>query len=126
MADCLYECLKEARLEKYYQNFVNGGLYHCEALLKLSMQDYPRYGVVLMEDRLRLFKLIQIVKSVQSEGLVCKHGCGNRVERNGRSQVQSGKIIKPVIVKESHHQPQKQHLGNLARPLQLAFPSQVF
>ena len=74
MADCLYQCLKEAKLEKYFRNFVNGGLQHCESLLQLSMQEYPRYGVVLMEDRLRLFKLIQIVKSVQADGMVCKHG----------------------------------------------------
>ena len=74
MANCLYECLKEARLEKYHTNFVNGGLYDCEGLQQLSMQEYPRYGIVLMEDRLKLFKLIQIVKSVQSEGLVCRHG----------------------------------------------------
>ncbi len=74
MADCLYECLKEAHLEKYYAVFVQQGLRHCESLLGLSMQDYNRYGVVVMADRLRLFKLIQIIRTVQSEGIYCKHG----------------------------------------------------
>ena len=74
MTDCLLECLREAKLEKYHRHFVNGGLRHCDALVHLSMQEYPKYGVVSMEDRLKLFKLIQIVKSVQSEGLICHHG----------------------------------------------------
>ena len=33
-----------------------------------------RYGVSTMEDRVRLFKLVQVVKSVNGEGIKCKHG----------------------------------------------------
>ena len=45
--------------------------------MRLSMQDYPSYGILTMEDRLKLFKLIQIVKSVQSEGMTCHHSGSN-------------------------------------------------
>ena len=41
------------------------------------MQDYAEYGVISMKDRLRLFKLIQIVKSVQDEGLFCSRHSGS-------------------------------------------------
>ena len=73
MSDCLLEILQEVQLERYYKGFVDGGLGTCEALVNLSMQEYSRYGVASMQDRLRLFKLIQIVKSVQDEGIVCRH-----------------------------------------------------
>ena len=84
MTDCLFECLKEAHLDRYYPNFIQRGLHNCESLVTLSMPDYPRYGVVSMEDRLHLFKLIQIIKSIQGEGVPCQH---NKQQSNGiRSQ----------------------------------------
>lgn len=70
---CLYECLQEAHLERYHTHFVRYGISKCEGLACLSMQDYSRFGITRMEDRVRLFKLVQIVKSVQAEGKYCKH-----------------------------------------------------
>ena len=76
MSGCLYECLQEAHLERYHPHFVRHGISKCEGLAALSMQDYSRFGITRMEDRVRLFKLVQIVKSVQAEGRFCKHETG--------------------------------------------------
>ncbi|MEE6457765.1 hypothetical protein FKM82_000028 [Ascaphus truei] len=68
MASCLFECLCEAELEKYYPHFVGFGLQRIEELAKITMKDYPRLGVHNMEDRKRLFQLIKIIQSVEEEG----------------------------------------------------------
>ena len=73
MGGCLYECLKEAHLDPYYSSFVRHGIIKCEGLATLSMHEYSRFGVLSMEDRVRLFKLVQIVKSVLADGLHCQH-----------------------------------------------------
>ncbi|XP_069482941.1 kinesin-like protein KIF24 [Ambystoma mexicanum] len=67
MASCLYECLYEAELEKYYPCFVAVGLQTTEQLADITMKDYPKLGVHNMDDRKRLFQLIKIVQSVQDE-----------------------------------------------------------
>ncbi|XP_078530834.1 kinesin-like protein KIF24 [Lissotriton helveticus] len=67
MTSCLYECLYEADLEKYYPSFVAVGLQRTEQLTEITMKDYPKLGVHNMDDRKRLFQLIQIVQSVQEE-----------------------------------------------------------
>ena len=72
-AGCLHECLKEAHLESYYSNFIRHGIVKCEGLANLSMHEYSRFGVLSMEDRVRLFKLVQIVRSVLADGLHCQH-----------------------------------------------------
>ena len=43
------------------------------------MHDYATFGIVSMEDRLRLYQLVQIMRSVQHEGTSGNHG--NMVER---------------------------------------------
>ncbi|XP_066271868.1 kinesin-like protein KIF24 [Branchiostoma lanceolatum] len=75
MANCLYECLREARLEQYYPNFESRGLTMSEGLSELTMQDYSRFGVEDMHDRKRLFQLIQVIKMVQDEGKRCNTSC---------------------------------------------------
>eukprot|EP00058_Branchiostoma_floridae_P006774 XP_002592262.1 hypothetical protein BRAFLDRAFT_70994 [Branchiostoma floridae] len=75
MANCLYECLREARLERYYPNFESQGLTMSEGLSELTMQDYSRFGVEDMHDRKRLFQLIQVIKMVQDEGKRCNESC---------------------------------------------------
>ncbi|XP_030048718.1 kinesin-like protein KIF24 [Microcaecilia unicolor] len=67
MTSCLYECLCEAELEKYYPHFVAVGLQDTEELARITLKDYAKLGVHNMEDRKRLFKLIQIIQSVQEE-----------------------------------------------------------
>ncbi|NXG18939.1 KIF24 protein, partial [Grallaria varia] len=70
MASCLYECLREADLEKYYHHFVAFGLQKIDDLARISMEDYTKLGVHDMNDRKRLFQLIRIIKFMQEEGVV--------------------------------------------------------
>ncbi|NWU93872.1 KIF24 protein, partial [Upupa epops] len=67
MASCLYECLCEAELEKYYPHFAAFGVQKIEELAKVSMKDYTKLGVHDMNDRKRLFQLIRIIKIMQEE-----------------------------------------------------------
>ncbi|NWV08190.1 KIF24 protein, partial [Ptilonorhynchus violaceus] len=69
MASCLYECLCEAELEKYYPHFVALGLQKIDELAKVSMEDYTKLGVHDMNDRKRLFQLIRIIKIMRQEGI---------------------------------------------------------
>ncbi|KAL8204186.1 UNVERIFIED_CONTAM: hypothetical protein K2H54_068698 [Gekko kuhli] len=67
MASCLYECLCEAELDKYYPNFAALGFQKIDELAKVSMKDYARLGVHNMKDRKHLFQLIKIIKILQAE-----------------------------------------------------------
>ncbi|KFV75843.1 Kinesin-like KIF24 [Dryobates pubescens] len=69
MASCLYECLCEAELEKYYPHFAAFGLQKIDELAKISMKDYTKLGVHDMNDRKRLFQLIRIIKIMQEEDI---------------------------------------------------------
>ncbi|NWU87780.1 KIF24 protein, partial [Onychorhynchus coronatus] len=69
MASCLYECLCEADLEKYYPHFTAFGLQNIDDLAKVSMEDYTKLGVHDMNDRKRLFQLIRIIKIMRGEGV---------------------------------------------------------
>ncbi|KFW84115.1 Kinesin-like KIF24 [Manacus vitellinus] len=69
MASCLYECLCEADLEKYYPHFAAFGLQSIDELAKVSMEDYTKLGVHDMNDRKRLFQLIRIIKIMRGEGV---------------------------------------------------------
>ncbi|XP_054254073.1 kinesin-like protein KIF24 [Indicator indicator] len=69
MASCLYECLCEAELEKYYPHFAAFGLQKIDELAKISMKDYTKLGVHDMNDRKRLFQLIRIIKITQEEDI---------------------------------------------------------
>ncbi|NXP51091.1 KIF24 protein, partial [Heliornis fulica] len=67
MASCLYECLCEVELEKYYPHFAAFGLQKIDELARISMKDYTKLGVHDMNDRKRLFQLIRIIKIMQEE-----------------------------------------------------------
>jgi len=75
--DCLLNCLREVRLERFHQNFTERGLINCEQLSSLLVDDYSRFGVVSTDDRRRLFQLVLIIKSVQADGIYCQHGTAN-------------------------------------------------
>ena len=72
-SNCLYDCLQGAGLHQYYRNFTDVGITSSDALGSLSMHDYPTLGLNTMEDRRRLWDLVQIVKQVQREGKQCCH-----------------------------------------------------
>nr|XP_020822645.1 kinesin-like protein KIF24 isoform X2 [Phascolarctos cinereus] len=67
MASCLYECLCEAELGKYYPHFSAFGLQKIDELAKVTMKDYSKLGVHNMNDRKRLFQLIKIIQIMQEE-----------------------------------------------------------
>lgn len=96
MSGCLYDCLREARLEKYHANFTKQGVTKCEGLTRLQMHDYIRFGIVSMQDRVRLFKLVQIVKSVQDEGMYCKHDNGSTYLQRNPYQYQAQRVGQQV------------------------------
>ncbi|OCU02750.1 kinesin-like protein KIF24 [Xenopus laevis] len=64
---CLFECLCEADLQQYYPHFAAVGLQKIDELAQITMKDYSRLGVERMEDRKRLFQLIQVIQSVAQE-----------------------------------------------------------
>ncbi|KAJ8262937.1 hypothetical protein COCON_G00153940 [Conger conger] len=67
MTSCLYECLYEAGLQRYYPQFTAMGLSRIAHLSQLTMGDYPMLGVQDMGDRTRLFHLVQLVKGFEEE-----------------------------------------------------------
>ncbi|NXM54280.1 KIF24 protein, partial [Illadopsis cleaveri] len=69
MASCLYQCLCEAELEKYYPHFAAFGLEKIDELAKVSVEDYTKLGVHDINDRKRLFQLIKIIKIMRQEGV---------------------------------------------------------
>ncbi|XP_071339147.1 kinesin-like protein KIF24 isoform X2 [Trachinotus anak] len=50
------------------------GVHHAAHLSALTMEDYPILGIRTMEDRTRLFHLVQMVKTLDLEGLGCEDG----------------------------------------------------
>ncbi|XP_060072223.1 uncharacterized protein LOC132552097 [Ylistrum balloti] len=60
----LFECLREARLEKYYPTLRVNGITKSESLAKLTLEDCEAIGVTSIEDKRRLTALIDIIKSV--------------------------------------------------------------
>ncbi|NXY18876.1 KIF24 protein, partial [Atrichornis clamosus] len=69
MTSCLYECLCEAGLEKYYPHFAALGLKKIDELSKVSVEDYAKLGLHDLNDRKRLFQLIRIIKIMRQEGI---------------------------------------------------------
>uniref|UniRef100_A0A8B9CF38 Kinesin family member 24 n=1 Tax=Anser brachyrhynchus TaxID=132585 RepID=A0A8B9CF38_9AVES len=62
MASCLYECLCEAELEKYYPHFAAFGLQKIDELAKVSMKDYTKLGLI------RIIKIMQEDETVRDLG----------------------------------------------------------
>ena len=62
--ETLYDCLKEAKLEKYYETFKANGVLQAESLPNLTMPEFCAMGISGSEDKRRLIKLIKVVKSV--------------------------------------------------------------
>ncbi|KAI8802575.1 hypothetical protein BJ742DRAFT_537298 [Cladochytrium replicatum] len=60
------DTLRRADLQGYYSTMSSFGVNSVDALLQLTMQDYSAVGVHSMEDRKRLFQLIQTLKSEAS------------------------------------------------------------
>ncbi|NXX76121.1 KIF24 protein, partial [Urocolius indicus] len=90
MASCLYECLCEAELEKYYPHFAAFGLQKIDELAKVSVKDYTKLGVHDMNDRKRLLQLIRIIKIMQEEDVA---------DLSKQDFQPSGLFIKPQVTR---------------------------
>ncbi|XP_041854718.1 uncharacterized protein LOC121648582 [Melanotaenia boesemani] len=79
MTICLYECLKAVGLQRHYARFTLMGVCHADHISGLSMEDYPLLGICSMEDRTRLFHLVQLVKNLDPKSLAYDDGivCGD-------------------------------------------------
>uniref|UniRef100_A0AAQ5XKX5 Kinesin motor domain-containing protein n=1 Tax=Amphiprion ocellaris TaxID=80972 RepID=A0AAQ5XKX5_AMPOC len=64
MTLCLYECLRAVGLQHHYARFTSVGVCRASHLSALTMEDYPLLGIRTMQDRTRLFNLVQLVKTV--------------------------------------------------------------
>ncbi|NWY05139.1 KIF24 protein, partial [Nothoprocta ornata] len=91
MASCLYECLCEAELEKYYPHFAAFGLQKIDELAKVSMKDYTKLGVHNMNDRKRLFQLIRIIQIMQEEEDIA--------DLNKQDFQTSGLVVEPQVTR---------------------------
>jgi len=81
----LYECLKEAKLERYYPSFRSHGINRSEALTRLSVNDCHAFGITSQEDKKRLLELISIVKAVHNterDNILSEPGLGSRGSQN--------------------------------------------
>jgi hypothetical protein len=58
----LNEILQQFSLEKYHNTFISVGIDDIVSLLSLTMQDYPALGITSMQDRRKMFHLIQNIK----------------------------------------------------------------
>ncbi|XP_059192713.1 uncharacterized protein LOC131974424 [Centropristis striata] len=67
MSLCLYECLRAVGLQSHYARFNSVGIHRAAHLSSLTMEDYPILGIRSMEDRTRLFHLVQMVKTLDLE-----------------------------------------------------------
>ncbi|XP_028269774.1 kinesin-like protein KIN-14L [Parambassis ranga] len=77
MSLCLYECLRAVGLQHHYARFTSVGVCHAAHLSELTVEDYPLLGIRSMEDRTRLFQLVQLVKTLDLENLGYDEGDAN-------------------------------------------------
>lgn len=71
----LGEILEQFSLERYYETFTSVGIKNTSHLLALTMQDYPTLGITSMQDRRKMFHLIQNIKdkeNLTSKALISK------------------------------------------------------
>ncbi|GAA5801996.1 hypothetical protein HPULCUR_007456 [Helicostylum pulchrum] len=62
MENSLLETLKRSELDQYYNSFLSYGVSHLDALAQISMQDYGSLGINSIQDRKRLFQLVQTLR----------------------------------------------------------------
>ncbi|XP_034728726.1 uncharacterized protein LOC117945379 [Etheostoma cragini] len=67
MSLSLYECLTAVGLQHHYARFTSVGVHRAAHLSALTLEDYAVLGIRSMEDRTRLFHLVQMVKTLDLE-----------------------------------------------------------
>ncbi|XP_042276051.1 uncharacterized protein LOC121903263 isoform X1 [Thunnus maccoyii] len=83
MTLCLYECLRAIGLQRHYARFTSMGVRRAAHLSALTMEDYPILGIHTMEDRTRLFRLVQLVKTLDLESLGFEDGDDDDYDADG-------------------------------------------
>jgi hypothetical protein len=63
MTTLFLDTLRQAQLDDYYTSLTAYGVRSNDSLVKLTMQDYGAVGVTSIEDRKKLFQLIQTLKT---------------------------------------------------------------
>ncbi|XP_008292655.1 kinesin-like protein KIF24 [Stegastes partitus] len=86
MTLCLYECLRAVGLQRHYARFASVGVCRAAHLSALTMEDYPLLGIRTMQDRTRLFNLVQLVKTVDLDSLGYDDGDGYDYDVDGRDE----------------------------------------
>ena len=93
------------KLHKFYDNFLKAGIHTCAKLSEISMLDFADFGVTSIVDRVRLFQLIQIIKSILTkkenkkiEGKFCKIEKSCTIKSSASCQLKSSK---PLVSKNS-------------------------
>ncbi|XP_035022862.2 uncharacterized protein LOC118115664 isoform X2 [Hippoglossus stenolepis] len=74
MTLCLNECLRAVELQHHYARFTSMGVCRAVHLSALTMEDYPLLGIRTMEERTRLFHLVQMIKTLDLESLEYEDG----------------------------------------------------
>eukprot|EP01135_Chromosphaera_perkinsii_P006033 Nk52_evm4s383 gene=Nk52_evmTU4s383 len=98
----LYEYLKSANLEKFFPVFEAHGVTD-KSILGLTMQDYSLFGVTSMNDRKRLFQMIQVLKMDMDEGDTGKGSSSPGDEAAvDRTEENRGKNVNAKITKMTH------------------------
>lgn len=59
MNSSLLETLKQSELDHYYNSFLSYGITELDTLAQISMQDYGSLGINSIQDRKKLFQLVQ-------------------------------------------------------------------
>ncbi|CAG5923489.1 unnamed protein product, partial [Menidia menidia] len=89
MTVCLYECLKAVGLQHHYERFTLVGVFRAAHLSVLHMADYPLLGIHSMEERTRLFHLVQLVKTSDLKKLAYDDGNDHNVVRRSSDHSKS-------------------------------------
>ncbi|XP_062235930.1 uncharacterized protein LOC133932999 [Platichthys flesus] len=74
MTLCLNECLRAVELQHHYARFTSMGVCRAVHLTALTMEDYPLLGIRTMEERTRLFHLVQMIKTLDLDSLEYEDG----------------------------------------------------
>ncbi|KAG4105208.1 kinesin-domain-containing protein [Neocallimastix lanati (nom. inval.)] len=115
----LLETLRSAQLDHHYASFCYHGITQLDALTRLSMQDYSMLGVNSMDDRKRLFQLIQTLKSENSHYQDSLSNSLNMMDNNRQNTSNSGSFLpryQPSNSPPSSNQNYSPHSGKYMDP----------
>jgi len=115
----LLETLRSAQLDHHYASFCYHGITQLDALTRLSMQDYSMLGVNSMDDRKRLFQLIQTLKSENSHYQDSLSNSLNMMDNNRQNTSNNGSFLpryQPSSSPPSSNQNYSPHSGKYMDP----------